>query len=50
MLHNWHIGHRWIKIWRGDSKNCQKTDKTLKSREVWGRGDPKIKVEKEEVT
>ena len=37
---NTYIGHRWIKLWRGD----------LKNRGFWGRGDTKIKVVKEEVT
>ena len=34
---------RWLE------KNCQKLKEFLKNREVWGIGDPKIKVEKEEV-
>ena len=48
MINRWHDW--WIKIWRGDSKNCQKLKEFLKNREVWGRGDTKIKEEKEEVT
>ena len=34
---------RWL-------KKLSKLERTLKNKEVWGIGDPKIKVEKEEVT
>ena len=34
---------RWL-------KKSSKIERTLKNREFWGRGDTKIKVEKEEVT